>query len=101
MARERLVFRLGRGASAVVHLERVADGVFEFEVSTSAPGWGGLHGRRPPSDVRFANEYNATLAALHAARRYWLEKQCHRLVAALDEALDNDWFDFCPQELVR
>lgn len=85
-------FPLGNGAVVSVVVEAIAAGCFVFEVSTSAPGWGGLYGSRPPRHAAFCNAFNATLAGLAAARDYWNDRQVDRLVAAIDE-LRSDWFD--------
>lgn len=78
---------------AVVVVEEIARGVYEYALTTTAPGWGGLYGVRPRRDTRFATDYSATVAALNAARRYWRDKGNEHVVAALDTLVGDYCFD--------
>lgn len=89
---DRIRIRLDSG-TVVVRPKRIAAHVFDFEVTTTSPGRGGLYGGMPAADTPYANEFAATIAALHIARQYW-RRQSHDLLAReIDSLLTDYCFD--------
>lgn len=84
---------IGEGGTVRIACERVCEGAWIWQLTTSHPGHGGLYGGRPPADETRPNQYQAVMAALIAARSYWIGKDEHVLARDVQKMIAEYSYD--------